>query len=59
MNLTNEQKAIIHNAIDAMHDRLLETRVDIKPHEPENLADHDKYTEQVGSLLALDWGPVD
>lgn len=56
MNLTNEQKAIIFDVIDQLHDRLLDTRVAIEKHEPKDLAEHDKYTEQIGNLLALDWG---
>ena len=57
MNLTDEQKAIIHDAIDEMRDRLLRTRVDIAKDEPirgrQKLQEHDDYTEQVGDLLAL------
>ena len=58
MELTDDQKAIIHDAIDEMHDRLLETRADVIEHDHARLTEHDEYTEQVGDLLALDWGPA-
>jgi len=54
MHLSDEQKAIIWNALDEMHDRLLETRVNIYIDESTaRLKEHDEYTERVGDLLAI------
>ena len=54
MHLSDEQKVIIHDALDAMHARLFETRVHIYiAGDLSMLREHDEYTERVADLLAI------